>query len=186
MTKPYKPKLYVGGKIKHNDFRYPTIMGLEPYVREYRPSNALTLDDNLKHFFASNTEIENEPYQYMGPFPVCWIKAREEAEAAAKNGEAPGKTLSRKDVFNICQKGIELCDIFIAHFESVDDLTAYATLAEIGEAFSLGKVIMLSGHYDDRLWFVWKMAHYTFINRTFADVFPEMVQISIDITNDNA
>ena len=74
---------------------------------------------------------------------------------------------SRKEVQSLCFQAIARADVLFAYIDCID---CYGTIAEIGYAKALGKIIWIAGsrRYDD-LWFVYSMANEQPLFQNYSD-----------------
>ena len=171
-----KPKVYAAGKIHKNDWR-PVRRGgelidtveLEKYVYVgpffigcdhgcFHGDNSHGAGDPIpseqqRRLDSPNFDGYHDPDEQLRMWDP--LRGEESGESIFDEDTMCGLSVRRSDVFELCKKQIESCDILYAYIENavvkvgdgeptkVDAVDCYGTLFEIGYAHALGKHIHL-------------------------------------------
>lgn len=174
---PHKPlNFYLAGKIEKNCWRHKLIPDLR--------GAAFQPEGEQEHGRMILLNAICDKHNYCGPFFICCDHGC--AHVPEHHGcHANGCTesfierynLGRENAFRNCLSNICNCDVFCAWINSTD---CYGTLAEIGLAYALRKMIFIGMNKPfDSLWFAQSMATHglyifpdpqSFINRVVIEV----------------
>jgi len=110
-------KIYLGGKIKHGDWRSEVFPGLEAIAEEfkYNPDSLI-----VNAIFGA--------HDYVAPFFL----------------DLENPNVSPVGLVNLCRRRIARTDLFFVYFEEGDEESAYGTMIEIGEAKARGKFVAIA------------------------------------------
>lgn len=164
------PRIYFGGKIAKNDWRYD--LGAEPETEnyEFRPNYPWQ-----EHETSLNVGDKRIPYTYTGPFfqscdhgcyhgenthgvgLISETRTYLEDDTETPWAGCGGEVYERANVRDKCLEAIRRSDVM---FIWLDSMSAYGTLVEAGYAHALEKCIWVahdSFNYDD-MWFLFGIA----------------------------
>ena len=182
--------IYIAGKMeddiwRHNFFDSYDAHGDHTFQLGYNP---LTILQGASWPIQSNVTVCG--LRYTGPFFVDVYGGH---GYGYMDGEAYGSNVGNIDRYKRedqlkekensvqmwCFSAIQQADLVFAWIDGID---CYGTIAEIGYAKALGKVIWIAGprRYDD-MWFVYRMADETVFtnqreNTTAAEIFRDLLQ----------
>jgi hypothetical protein len=167
--------IYVAGKMENDDWRYAFFDVYDaPEGRSYQLGwHPITIEGESSWPVRSKGTVCG--LTYTGPFFVDVYGGH---GYGYMDGDAHGSNISdsgryedeealeekRKEVQQWCFRAIQQADLVFAWIDGID---CYGTLAEIGYAKAMGKVIWIASprRYED-IWFIYRMADQTiFINQ---------------------
>ena len=173
------PKIYLAGKISHNDWRHDVVDGYADGIQAfggwhgstYGPS--LVVDGHPRQWPTLRRAVF-DTFDYVGPYfngeghgvghmPLGDIALADgdldliRTGATAHGWSGLAVSVCHMDTVTLCLQALQATDIVYAW---LDDPTAHGTFAEIGYARALGKTIWLDGPLwnchpaESELWFV--------------------------------